>query len=163
MSRRLILQSKDAETLLLSGLDDFLAELLRQVPEAGSPQAATESRLFPLPSGGREPELDAEWREFVRPELESQFSENRDVVAGDMLQIQGNARKGFSIEIPQTHAPAWIHALNQARLSLVARHHIRDEVLEEGTPQPGADGLVLFQIQLYGLIQEWLVDACDVF
>ena len=39
---------------------------------------------------------------------------------------------------------------------------IKDEVLEEGTPQPGVEGLVLFQIQFYGLIQEWLIEAGDV-
>jgi hypothetical protein len=162
MSRRLVLQSKNAETLLLSGLDDFLAELLRQIPEAGNPTPESEARLFPSPSGGKEPEIDEEWHEFVRPELESQFSQNRDVVAADMLRIQGSARNGFGLEIPQKHVPAWIHALNQARLSLVARHHVKDEVLEEGTPQPGVQGLVLFQIQFYGLIQEWLVEAGDV-
>jgi len=161
MSRRLTLQAKDSTTLVLSGLDDFLADILSRVPEAGTPRPETESRLFPSLSAGREPEMDADWREFVRPELEAQFEWNRDVVAEDLKGLHSEGRRGIALEIPQSHVPAWVHALNQARLSLVARHGVSEEALEEGLVVPGLDGLVLFQVQFYGMLQEWMIEAGD--
>ena len=159
MSCRLTLGSKDPQTLVLSGLDDFLSELLRRIPDAGAPHPDTDARLFPRPSHGREPEMDAEWAEFVRPELEAQFEWNRDRVAEDLLALRQVEGRGMVIEIPQSHVPAWVHSLNQARLSLVTRHKVEDEALEDGRILPGAHGLILFQIQFYGLVQEWLMEA----
>lgn len=158
MSRRLTLSAKDPETLLLAGMDDFLAELVMRIPEAGAPHPETDARLFPSLSGGREPEMDEEWEEFVRPELEAQFGWNRDRVAEDLEGLKREAGRGLCLEIPQAHVPAWVHALNQARLSLVTRHQIRDEALEDAG-MPAGNGIVLFQIQFYGLLQEWLIEA----
>ncbi len=159
MSRRLTLQAKNSEILLLSGLDDFLTELLLKLPEAGAPHPDSDSRLFPSLSGGTEPEMDDEWREFVRPELEAQFEGNRDRVEEDLTALRASGGNEMELEIPQLHVGAWIHALNQARLSLVARHRIKDEVLEEGPLLPGLEGMILFQIQFYGVLQEWLIEA----
>ncbi len=161
MSRRLTLQVKDAQTLVLSGLDDFLSDILCRIPEAGAPHPDSDARLFPPLSAGREPEMDADWKEFVRPELESQFSWNRDVVAEDLKGLRSEGRRGITIEILQAHVPAWVHALNQARLSLVARHSVSEEALEEGSLVPGLEGLALFQIQFYGMLQEWMIEAGD--
>lgn len=161
MSRRLTLQAKDAATLLLSGLDGFLAELLLKIPESGAPHPESESRIFPSPSGGSEPEMDEEWREFVRPELESQFGWNRNLVAEDLKGLRTSVGRELELEIPQLHVGAWVHALNQARLSLVSCHHISDKALEEGPVLPGMEGMILFQIQFYGLLQEWLIEAGD--
>jgi hypothetical protein len=41
----------------------------------------------------------------------------------------------------------------------VTRHQIQDEALEDAAGAPAANGIVLFQIQFYGLLQEWLIEA----
>jgi hypothetical protein len=159
MNRQLTLKVKDPETLVLSGLDDFLVELVRRIPADGAPHPDSDERLFPAPSRGREPEMDAEWVDFVRPELEEQFGRNRDRVTEDLHALRKQGPLGMELEIPQRHVPSWVHALNQARLSLVARHKISDEALEDSSFFTGPQGLVLFQIQFYGLLQEWLIEA----
>ena len=161
MSGRLTLKAKNATTLVLAGLDEFLAELVRSIPDAGTPHPDSEARLFPSLSGGREPGWDEEWRELVRPELEAQFSWNRDRVAEDLKGLRKMAGQGLALEIPLAHVPAWVHALNQARQSLVARHRIQEETLEDVSGAPGAASLQIFQTQFYGLLQEWLMNAGD--
>jgi hypothetical protein len=161
MSRKLTLRSKDPNTLVLSGLDDFLGAILRDVPSLGTPSAGSERRLFPDPTGGRETHTDADWRELVRPELEEHFAMNRDLVRDDLEQMR-SARGGvFELEIAVAHLPQWIHALNQARLALDAQHHIGEREVDEESELSGEEGLVLFQIQFYGLLQEWMLSRVD--
>jgi hypothetical protein len=161
MSRKLTLRSKDPDTLVLSGLDEFLSAILRDVPSLGTPSAGSERRLFPDPTGGRESQTDADWRELVRPELEEHFALNRDVVRDDLEKMR-SARGGvFELEIAVAHLPQWIHALNQARLALDAQHQIGDRQIDEESELSGEDGLVLFQIQFYGLLQEWMLSRVD--
>ena len=161
MSGRLTLSIKNSETLVLAGMDEFLSELVKRIPEAGAPHPDSDARMFPRLSAGREPEMDAEWEEFVRPELEAQFGSNRDTVEEDLAGLKREAGKGLTLEIPQAHVPAWVHALNQARLSLVTRYQVRDEALEDAAAMVEGHGIVLFQIQFYGLLQEWLIEAGD--
>jgi hypothetical protein len=161
MSRKLILRSKDASTLVLSGMDEFLGSLMRDIPLLGTPSSGSEQRLFPNPTGGREVEADADWREFVRPELEDHFAQNRDIVEEDLQGIRDSRNGELEVEIPRAHLPQWIHALNQARLALDAMHGLGERELEENTEVSGEEGLVLFQIQFYGLLQEWMLSLVD--
>lgn len=161
MSRKLTLRSKDPDTLLLSGLDEFLAAILRDVPELGTPSAGSEGRLFPDPTGGRDTQADAEWRELVRPELEEHFALHRDVVRDDLDRMRAARGGAFEIEIAVAHLPHWIHALNQARLALDAQHRIGERQLEEEPGLSGEEGLALFQLQFYGMLQEWFLTRTD--
>ena len=161
MSRKLTLRAKDAQTLVLSGLDEFLGSLMRDIPLLGTPSSGSEGRLFPDPTGGREAEADADWREFVRPELEDQFALNRDVVEEDLQEMRDCRSGGLEVEIPRAHLPQWIHALNQARLALNTLHGLGERELEEDTEVSGEEGLVLFRIQFYGLLQEWMLSLVD--
>ena len=161
MSRKLTLHNKNPNTLVLSGLDDFLGALLRDVPEIGTPTAGSERRLFPDPTGGREIQADADWREFVRPELEEHFALNRDVVRDDLQQMRPARGGVFELEIAVAHLPQWIHALNQARLALDAQHQIGERQMDEESELSGEEGLALFQIQFYGLLQEWMLSRVD--
>jgi hypothetical protein len=161
MSRKLTLRSKDPDTLVLSGLDDFLGALLRDVPLIGTPSGGSEKRLFPDPTGGREAQTDTDWRELVRPELEEYFALNRDVVQGDLRQLRATRGGVFELEIAVAHLPQWIHSLNQARLALDAQHQIGERQLDEESELSGEEGLALFQIQFYGLLQEWMLSRAD--
>ena len=60
---------RQGDTLEVSELDPFLAELLRQIPESAKPQCveAAERRLFSLPGDVTDTELCAEWKLYVEP------------------------------------------------------------------------------------------------
>ncbi len=161
MSHKLTLRSKDPKTLVLSGLDEFLSALLRDVPLIGTPSGRSEKRLFPDPTGGTESQTDADWRELVRPELEEHFALNRDIVREDLEQLRPTRGGGFELEIAVAHLPQWIHSLNQARLALDAHHQIGERQLDEESELSGEEGLAMFQIQFYGLLQEWMLSRVD--
>lgn len=161
MSRKLTLRAKDSKTLVLAGMDEFFGSLLREIPLLGTPASGSERRLFPDPTGGRDPDADADWQEFVRPELEEHFAMNRDVVEEDLQGIRDAGAGGLEVEIPLAHLSQWIHALNQARLALNAQYNLGDRDLEEDTDLSAEEGLVLFRIQFYGLLQEWMLSLVD--
>jgi hypothetical protein len=159
MSRRLSLSAKDASTLLLSGLDSFLSALLRQVPQAGAPHPDADARLYPAPTQGQNPEVDGEWVQFVRPSLEEHFALNRGVMEADLSFLRACSDGSHEVEVPRAHSEAWIHALNQARLSLAAQFNIGSDEMDVAEAIPGEKGLAVFRIQFYGILQEWLLDA----
>ena len=161
MIQRLLFQTNEDGSVLLGGLDEFLVTLIRDLPEVGSPEPESEPRLFPSLTEGRQPEADADWAEFVRPELEAHFQVNRDRVLADCLKIRQDGQRSFTLEIPQESAPAWIHAINQARLSLAAKYHFSEEQLEHGNVGEGPERLAMFQMQFYGMLQEWLLSVTE--
>ena len=74
-------------TLEISEIDPFLAELLRQVPASGNPEAvpAAEQRLFSPPADPeKEKEMCAEWKLYVEPELRRIFESATETVEGDL-------------------------------------------------------------------------------
>src|SRR5438309_12109771 len=75
----------------ISELDPFLAELLRQIPASASPDglAAAEQRLFSSPTNAKEPELCAEWKIYVEPELRRLFRSATETVAADLDLLNG--------------------------------------------------------------------------
>jgi hypothetical protein len=161
MSQRMTLRMKDGETLVLSGLDEFLCGLLREIPGAGVPSAASRERFFPKPTAGCHPEADEDWQDFIEPELEDRFSQNRSRVSEDLRGLQDRGRAGWELEIPMGHVGQWIHALNQARLALTCVNGLGDRELDEDVPPPGPRGVLLFQIRFYGLLQEWMLSLSD--
>jgi hypothetical protein len=157
MSRKLILERKDEQTLRLSGLDVFLTRLLQEIPSAGEPGPACEGRFFPKPTGGQDARVDADWGQYVRPELEGLFSESRSRVAKDLEGIRPTGRGGYAVEIPEAHRWEWIHGLNQARLALATIHGLGEAELEKKVPLEPSASFAAFQIQFYALLQEWLL------
>ncbi|MEY5025984.1 MAG: hypothetical protein RLZZ244_1512 [Verrucomicrobiota bacterium] len=158
MSRRLSLSRKDEKTLLLSGLDEFLAGVLLRVPREGAPDEASEERFFPSPTEGQDLRTEEDWEEHVRPELEARFGAARAVVASDLQGMRAGAKRGREVEIPEAHRWEWIHALNQARIALAARHRIGEGELEDGVVGgKGEMAMAVFQVQFYGVLQEWLL------
>jgi len=161
MIQRLLFQTNEDGSVLLGGLDEFLVSLIRDLPQVGSPEPDSEPRLFPSLTEGRQPEADADWAEFVRPELEAHFQVNRDRVFEDCSKIRQEGQRSFKLEISQKSAPAWIHAINQARLSLAAKYHFSEEQLEHGNVGEGPERLAMFQMQFYGMLQEWLLSVTE--
>jgi len=157
MSRKLILKRKDESTLTLAGLDAFLARLLHEIPAAGEPGPACESRFFPAPTRGVAPQVDGDWKNFVRPELEASFSESRNRIAEDLKRIREVGRGGYELDVPRENRWEWVHGLNQARLALATIHGLGEQELDRKVPMEASASFAAFQIQFYALLQEWFL------
>jgi hypothetical protein len=147
----------DDQTVALLEIDLLLCELIRRIPESADPAGseAAESRIYSNPTNGVDPELDAEWKEYVIPEMRERFQSAIETIRSDIAEFPTKtASDDFSLLIPFGHLEAWIHGLNQARLALAARYEI-DEHDMERMPLGGDErALALFQIHVYGLMQE---------
>jgi hypothetical protein len=151
------------EDIEISELDPFLAELLRQIPASARTDGvpAAEQRIFSSPTNGEEPELCAEWKQYVEPELRRLFQTATQTVAADLEQLNGNER-GFTartLRIPARHADAWLNALNQARLVIAAKNNFTEKELNDHFRSPigSRRDLSLFQINFYGFLQEFIL------
>jgi Domain of unknown function (DUF2017) len=151
------------DELEISELDPFLAELLRQIPVSTNPDGASaaETRLFSLPSGAEEKEFCAEWKLYVQPELRRLFRSATETVAADLEQLNGNEKTfaNRTLRIPAQHADAWLNALNQARLVIVAKNNFTDGELCDHYRSPigSRRDLSLFQVNFYGFLQEFIL------
>jgi hypothetical protein len=151
----------------ISELDPFLAELLRQIPASANPEGleAAEQRLFSSPTNGKEPEICAEWKLYVEPELRRLFQTATETVAADLEQLNGNEKKlgNRTLCIPSKHADAWLNALNQARLVIAAKYNFTDGELGEHFRSPigSRRDLSLFQVNFYGFLQEFILRELD--
>lgn len=147
----------------ISELDPFLAELLRQIPASASPDGvpAAEERLFSSPTNGKQPELRAEWKQYVEPELRRLFQSATENVAEDLQQLNGNEKSlaNRTLRIPAKHTDAWLSALNQARLVIAAKNDFTESELSDHFRSPigSRRDLSLFQINFYGFLQEFIL------
>ena len=151
------------EALEIRELDPFLAELLRQIPESGQPKdsAAAEERLFSPPAAPEEKVLCAEWKLYVVPELRRLFQSATETVREDLQQLRCTDKPfaNCNIRIPMAHAEAWLSALNQARLAIAATYQFSDHELSDHyrSPLGNRRDLSLFQVNLYGFLQEFIL------
>jgi hypothetical protein len=155
----------DEKTVALEEIDSVVADLLRKIAPSADPtgsEAAT-ARLFPRPTGGREPTAEEEWREYVEPDLRELFRDAVGVVEDDLKNLPATGPGALrGLNLPVKHLEAWIHALNQARLALAARHDFTEHELERDLPlEGGPRSFVLFQIHFYGLLQEFFLRQLD--
>ena len=155
----------DPQTVVVSKLEPLLFELLQRIPASADPTGSEAAcdRLFSSPSRGAVPQLDEEWKGLVEPELRELFQSAIDVIQADLKSSQASVAEGRPVlRIPVKHLESWIHGLNQARLTLVARHAFTDRELESGPSLGGNDrALTLFQVQFYGLLQEFFLHELD--
>jgi uncharacterized protein DUF2017 len=151
----------------ISELDPFLAELLRQIPASANPEGtpAAEERIFSQPANGEETELCAEWKIYVEPELRRLFQSATQTVAGDLEQLNGNEKSlaNRTLRIPVKHTDAWLSALNQARLVIAAKNGFTELELNDHLHSPigSRRDLSLFQVNLYGFLQEFILRELD--
>jgi hypothetical protein len=151
------------DALEISDLDAFLAELLRQIPVSTNPEGtpAAEQRLFSPPASPDATDLSSEWKLYVHPELRRLFHSATETVAADLKQL--SSREGTfanrTLRIPIEHADAWLSALNQARLVIAAKYNFSDGELGDHYRSPigSRRDLSLFQVNLYGFIQEFIL------
>ncbi len=153
----------NADELVLSEFGEFLAGLLNRITICSdpldSPKAA--GRLYCDPSK-EDSKLNEDWKAYVQPDLKHIFETANEVVNGDLAVFeQAGKVPEFTLRIPLAHAESWLSSLNQARLALAANHDFTQEEMEQKTPEAltSERELALFQINLYGLLQEYLVEA----
>ena len=147
----------------ISELDPFLAELLRQIPSSANPEGApaAEQRIFSPPVNGKEPEMCAEWKMYVEPELRRLFQTATETVGADLKQLNGNEQSltNRTLRIPTKHSDAWLSALNQARLVIAAKNNFTELELSDHLRSPigSRRDLSLFQVNFYGFLQEFIL------
>ena len=151
-------------TVNFEGVGEGLFEMLNQIkgiPECGDPDV--ESRLYPDPSGRAEDEeMREDWKSLVQPELQSTFQSARDTVAADLRRATIHPDGSRSFGIPSKHIDQWLGALNQARLALCELHHFTEKEMNRKIENPEDDrDFALLQMNVYALIQEWLISLID--
>jgi hypothetical protein len=151
----------DDEYIALTELDLLCCELLHQIPtNAGTDDPAAVQRLFPMPTRGREPDFEEDWRSYVEPGLRQLFQSSLETIRDDLKNVSpagddDDDDDTRTLRIPLKHVDAWIHGLNQARLALASRHEFSEEEMEQVMPQIGDDrALALFQVHFYGFLIE---------
>lgn len=154
---------RQGETLEVSELDPFLAELLRQVPESTNREGteAAEQRIFSLPADPSQTELCKEWKLYVEPELRRLFESATETVAADLQALNGKGKPfaNCTLRIPIRNADAWLSALNQARLVIAAKYGFTEGELFDHFRSPigSRRDLSLFQVNFYGFLQEFIL------
>ena len=149
----------------LREIPPLLAGLMRQIPGPFEQDCkAIEERLFPRPSHEpKEEGLREDWKAHVEPELHAFFLSARQVVEADLRGFK-EEEDGFALDFPAGHAESWLNALNQARLSLAAQHHLDETDLSQPGPMAilNERDLAKFQIHFYAALQQWLVEVLDL-
>lgn len=163
-------RSKDKASLVVDGVVEAELEMLRSVRDTADPTScpAAEARLYPDPMDGDDDELEesnADWREFVVPDLRTQFDEALDQLEVDLGKAAKRRRlrsKDFRFEIPMAHVPQWYMALNQARLVLQEKYKFpEDGEIDLGKLFSKGQGRAYFQSRFYAELQCWLLEMGD--
>ncbi|MFT5467081.1 MAG: hypothetical protein ACI8UO_002184 [Verrucomicrobiales bacterium] len=85
-------------------------------------------RILPDPTGEDETDLVADWREFVVPELESQFTDSIAKVAHAIGMAEEYEEEEIGIlrrvDVSKEDAEVWYQVLNQARLIMNEDHDL---------------------------------------
>lgn len=161
--------SDNGEQLVIEGLGETELEMLRGLRDAADPTACPEAelRLFPEPvTDAGEEDLDAvaDWKEFVVPDLRSQFDEALDQFEQDVASanlIRKLPMKRYQIEVQLKHVEHWYSALNQARLVLQEKYKLPGESAGLSIEELFAKGQwrAYFQSRFYAEIQCWLLEV----
>ena len=150
------------EGWVFDDMDRVVVELLRILPACAAPDDdAARKRIFSAPTGGADADADSDWREYVEPELRELFKTHTDLVAADLSALE-EKEESFTLRIPAAHGRAWIHALNQARLALGARHDVTEDDTNGRRPHSGAKGFAIMQIDFYGMLIAMLLGNTEL-
>jgi len=126
--------------LRLTGIDPVLAICLQELPAIlelrGKPEAHV--RLFPAPTSN-DAATNSEWTETIEPELRHLFVSAGETLGRDLTQLRTSPRHADQkfLTFPLAHLPAWMNAVNQARLILAAVTGL-DEI-DMNVPYPTLD------------------------
>lgn len=159
------LSERDDGGLVFDALAPWYLALLLELPELLAPEQPDEvqDRLLPLPSDDEEHR--EEWRKLVHPELFALLASAREIVQKDLASLAPSAGTGptlWRLEIAPEHVPAWLSALNAARLALGARHGIEEADMDGrrgGDDEvPDERQIAVAKIHLYGLLQQMILE-----
>lgn len=140
----------------------WAARLLEHLAVLAAPDPVApevKDRLYP--AVGDDEKRRAEWARNVHPELFALLESARTVVIADLAGAQRGTRGSLlRMEVPPEHVPAWISALNTARLHLATLHDIDAGAMRAPShdltdEKRGPVGLIDF----YGWIQGLLVES----
>jgi hypothetical protein len=151
-------EQADEKSLRVTGLSPVLAHCLFQLPEILRQRDADDAqrRLFPdpLPS---DPKATAEWHELSDADLHHLFISAEETILRDLTGLE-NGEVQFAV----AHLPAWISALNQARLILGELYHVTDGDMERADLDPDdAKDTALLQIHVLGYLLQLLVERAQ--
>jgi len=161
-------RSKDGEGLTLESVSESELAMLRAVRDAADPASCPEAekRLFPESVEGKDDEAfdaAADWKEFVVPDLRTQFHEALDQFESDLKRAR-KKRIGllarYQVDIPMSHVEQWFSALNQARLVLQEKFGLPGENERLSLEDMFARGQwrAYFQSRFYAELQCWLLE-----
>ena len=159
------LHRADRQHMELGQMDFLCCQFILQiVPSASATDdPAIQHRLYSQPTGGREPEFERDWKEYVEPDLRNIFKSAQEIVEADLQNFEpADSGESSTLRIPVKNLDAWIHTLNQARLALSARYDFSEEDMEKPVALGGdARGLALFQVHFYGFVQECFLQQLE--
>jgi hypothetical protein len=118
-----------------------------------------------LPETNDDPEAEEQWRRHAVPELERLFLSRAQVVRRDLAGLRKMPKsKHQLLLIPDSHAAAWLAALNAARLALYVLNDLDAEAMEpEGFGKATAKQQeALLRIHLLAEIQSVLLGDFEV-
>ncbi len=146
----------DEKTLALTGIPPLLAQCLFELPEIlrRRETPGIRDRLYQVPRPD-DPKAAAEWHEMADPELRHLFASAEETVSRDLTGLHED-----HVRFPAAHLPAWMTALNQARLILGEAHRVTDADMERTDLNPATDpkDRALLQIHVLGFLLQRLVE-----
>ncbi len=161
--------SLDSEFWMLDEIGDVEWFMIVQLPETADFTQSQKGRKRILPDPTEEDEeFVADWKDYVQPELETQFKEEIETVSKDLAGAEEYEEDGVvlhRIQVPNEHAEIWYSVLNQARLILNEEHNIANAEFELflGEQNPTEMGekrwLLMVQYRVFGAIQEFLLTS----
>ena len=150
-------RSVGAGDIWMSGLEPVMAAVLLEVPAILGNRDRPEARrrLLPDPQPG-DPLASAEWHRLMDGELLHLFASAGEVFERDLRGLRPDRGE---ITFPAKHIPAWMSAINQARLILGELHHVDEaDMTLESADQDEARRGAIARIMVLAYLLEHLVN-----
>jgi hypothetical protein len=161
----LSVQPLDEKRILIRGIPDVLAAMLRELPEIlelrDSPDARV--RLYPNPTNGNN-KINQEWHQMAGPELRHLFVSAGETVTRDLTALTADKENAdvWQVAFPIEHVAAWINAINQARLILGEVHQIDEAEMNRTDFDPqSAKDMAALRIHLLGYLLHLFIELND--
>ncbi len=146
----------DEKTIAVSGIPPLLAQCLFELPEIlrRRESPGIRDRLYQA-ARPDDPKARAEWHELADPDLRHLFASAEEIVTRDLTGLQED-----HVRFPAAHLPAWLTALNQARLILGETHRVTEADMERTDLDPAstAKDYALLQLHVLGFLLQLLVE-----
>jgi hypothetical protein len=130
----------DEKRVRLYDLYPIMAQCLQEIPtlleKREDPRA--QLRLYPAPTEAEE-KANHDWQEFILPELRHLFVTAGEVLARDLIAMESSPSTAvkpgdpemFQVIFLAQHLPAWMSALNEARLILGSLHSVDESDMND--------------------------------